>query len=482
MKTETSKFDKYFTVFIWTVIVVICIPFLRAACFAGFTADDFSFAVPFGSEKADLFQRALYSTISYWKTWQGAYASTFLLYLINPLNWYSYRLLKIILIGLFVLAVSGLYLCLKELKNYYSLNIKPVYLFYLILIPILSYREYYEIYLWFVGATAYLLPVVGMEFSIIFILKWKRKRKAICYILAVISMIFMNGCVLEVTGMGMWCLLIFVIYDFIKNGKADRGLVIAFVTALALAVLNAFAPGNFARKGTGELKALSAVLYSFKAVAQETVWLHSNATILIFELIALIFGANDIIGHKKSLIAIELIGLILFPVITVFPVILGYGAESNDLYNRCLFPLDCALTVSCIGLFYILGNCIGEKCASTNNSSPKAWKILCPVLVIMILIPSLIKGPARSVWATVADHLYDGKIPTNSYICREIYDSIKDSKEETVIITEPVPERKIGSTDTVLSEDPNEWINMAVANYFNKEKVIYIPDFNKEQQ
>jgi hypothetical protein len=282
--------------------------------------------------------------------------------------------------------------------------------------------------------------------------------------------------------MGMWYLLIFVIYDFIKNGKADRGLALAFVIALALAVLNAFAPGNFARKGTGELKALSAVLYSFKAVAQETVWLHSNATFPIFELIAFVFGANDIIGHKKSLIGIELIGLILFPVITVFPVILGYGAESNDLYNRCLFPLDCALTVSCIGLFYLLGGYIGKRYAPLNNSFPKAWKALCPVLVIMILIPSLIKGPARSVWATVADHLYDGKIPTNSYICREIYDSIKDSKEETVIITEPVPERKIGSTDTVLSEDPNEWINMAVANYFNKEKVIYIPDFNKEQQ
>ncbi|MBQ6215318.1 MAG: hypothetical protein IJJ67_07865 [Oscillospiraceae bacterium] len=295
-------------------------------------------------------------------------------------------------------------------------------------------------------------------------------------------MIFMNGCVLEVTGMGMWCLLIFVIYDFIKNGKADRGLALAFVIALALAVLNAFAPGNFARKGTDELKVFNAVLYSFKAVAQETVWLHSNATFPIFELIAFVFGANDVTGHKKSLTNTILLGLIFFPVITVFPVILGYGAESNDLYNRCQFPLDCALTVSCIGLFYILGNCIGKKFASTDNSTPKAWRTLCPLLVVMILIPSLIKGPARSVWATVADHLYDGKIPNNSYICREIYDSIIDCKEETVIITEPVPERKIGSTDTVLSEDPNDWVNIGVAQYFNKEKVIYIPNFNKQQQ
>ena len=94
----------------------------------------------------------------------------------------------------------------------------------------------------------------------------------------------------------------------------------------------------------------------------------------------------------------------------------------------------------------------------------------------MILIPSLIKGSARSVWATVADHLYDGKIPNSSYVCREIYDSIKDSDNENVVIKTRIPERKIGNTEVILSEDSDDWINIAVANYFIKDSIVYSPE------
>lgn len=176
MSIQKFRNVKYFKIVSWTVVITAVLPLLRAASLAVFKADDFNFSVPFFTRSQSLPIYAFNITRHYWRTMNGAYVCNYLTYMFDPLNWYSYRLLRLILLGLILLSVMGLYLCLRKFTEHFSVGISPVCSFALILLPLIFYREYHEVYLWFCGAMGYLLPTIGTEFGIFFLLKWNEKK------------------------------------------------------------------------------------------------------------------------------------------------------------------------------------------------------------------------------------------------------------------------------------------------------------------
>ena len=479
--SKNGKFEKVFRVFVCLFVVFELLPFFRAACFATFRADDFAFTQGVGFSFKEIFEYSKSQAYLYWHTWLGAYVAIFLQHLVNPMNWYSYRLLHVILVLLIAGGTVGLYFCIRSAVNHYNIKTSPEYAFALVLLPLLSYREYYDIYVWYIGAMAYLLPLVWAELMIGFLLKWADTKKAVYYICFVLFSFLLGGSALQPVGFSMWCLLIVVIYDTLSFGKLDKGFAAAFGIALIFALLNAAAPGNYSRQETitGNSTIFSALGYSFKAVFQETVWLHSNATFFAIELFALILGANTEKHLSKMKTICLTLGLLMLPVITVFPVMLGNGAVSNDIENRCLFLLDSALVVCFTGTFFVIGIIAGAKQKAHGRDIGQMWLPLCPVLVAAFIVPSVLDGTSRNISAEVLDNLIDGEIQQTAYIQRNIYDTVKDSDDREVIIIS-MPRRYIGNTVMQLTEGKDHWINYSIAHYYGKDSIIYEPKNGSE--
>ena len=480
MKAISGK-EKLFKFFVMAVCAAAVLPLLRAASLAVFRTDDFNFSIPFFTKTESLPIYAFHITVNYWKTLNGAYACNFFTYMLDPLNWYSYKLLRLILIALIILSVSGLFLCIRKINDHFSVTFPPVYAFSLILLPLLFYREYHDVYLWFCGAMGYLLPTIGTEFGIFFLLKWNEKKKYGFFLLAILAFVFMSGCVLEITGFGMWLLLVITVLDWIYNGRLNKGFAAAFFIALGFALLNVAAPGYYNRAAAVNkdgLNVFGALLYSLKASWLELCWLHSNASFPLFEILACVLGATSGHGEKKSgFFPVFSVCLIILPVITVYPVMLGYGYGDNDIVNRCLFMFDAALIICCLGLCFVAG-CLNRhrfKAGSTENQ--KELGLICVMLAAAILLPSVLDGRAQCMPAKIAENLIENKVMTTSYLQKKVYEEIRDSEEDDVVISS-IPERYEGNTMIKIDEDVKSHRNNALSVYFGKNSVVYIPEGN----
>ena len=474
-----------FKLIIWIIVIAAVLPLLRASSLATFRTDDFSFALLcYGSKAsiAELVKTAFRMTAWSWKNWDGNFATDFIQFLINPLNWYSYRALRAILVFLDLLSVGGLFFFVRSLIKHFKLDVVPIYFFALVLFPLISYREYFDIYLWYTGAIAYMLPLIGMEFGICLLLKWADSKNAVYIIFSGIFIVIMAGGCLEMTGFGMWFLLLIVVLDRLVNGKPNKGFLIMFGFALILSLINALAPGNFVRQSTMKndgINLFKSVIDSFIITVQESAWLHSNATFPVLEIIALILGSCAGSKHVKASKAVSIFGLLLLPVITIFPVVFGYSAHNNDLPNRCLFLHDISLVISWIFLSFLAGNIIIIKLWGNSNLLPVLCKKLCPLLVAAVLIPSLLSGSSESVSVKIFDNLKSGEIMDTSYNQRAMYDSIAESVETDVEINY-IPYRHKGNTAVDIEDDPASYPNPAIAHYFNKNSVVYIAPENQD--
>ena len=478
MLTGNKKAEKTLMVCLWAWIVLATIPFLRAASLATFNTDDFGIANRFISGNGSPIKVAIERMIEGYRTWQGTYAATFLVNLTNPVNWYSYRLLRLELIALICMSVAGLYLCIKTILKHWKSDIPPVYIVALILLQVFWYREYYEIYTWYVGAMLYLLPMIALEFGIVFLLNGIDSKKNGFFPCALLCFALMCGCNIEVTGFCMTILLVVSVLDWISSGKLKKSMGAAFLFALACAFINALAPGNFVRRGSlgNSLHVVRGAYLSFKLFFEDSLWMHSHGTFLICEFLAFLTGIKLTRGIGKKAAVALVIGLLALPVITIFPFVIGYGFSDysieNGCPNRALFPLEVAVILCFIGLSVV----VGCEMKTLKKFDPKV--LICPFLFIVLLVSFINKSP-KSISSEIVKNLRNGTIMENTYYYRKMYDGIKDSEEPDVIVPF-LPKHVIGSTTVELAEVPGDyWINEEIAMYFGKRSVLYNPDPEK---
>ena len=472
---KVLKKEILFKGFIWAAIFAAILPLLRASSLAVFRADDFSFAISKTAEKTNVLRYALNSTLEYWESLNGAYVCNFFTYLIDPLNWYNYRLLRIILMLLLLLTIIGLICLVKALVKYFSLDVDITYLVALIAIPLVFYKDYNELYMWFAGAMGYLLPVIGFEFGMSLLLysRMKKQCNIYIYISALIFMVFMVGCNLEITGFAMWFFLIIILTDGSKEVKLDKWFAFAFVFAFIFSLLNVLAPGYYNRHaqiGSGKLNYLRALSRSVKVCLEESLWLHSNPTFFLFELFAFLLGyKKKSLEPAKKEILIPVIGVVFLPIVTAFPVVLGYSIHNmSEIPNRCQFMLDASLVICFISCSAVLG------CLLKRISKFKPYKLLVPFLIIVIISASL-NNTGKSIPVQIIENLTNNSIYENSSRGRELYDSLyySDEKDATVKM---IPKFVVGGTYIDISEDPSYWINQDMSKYFGKNSITYVPE------
>ncbi len=455
----------------WISVIGICLPYLSAQQYALFRADDFSGYIGTMAKPGNsFFEKAFNYYVSNYMGWQGTWSSDFVFIFFNPIRVYSYTLLRIVLTGILLASIISIFFLSYVVMDYFHVNRKnAVYCVGLFLIPLLSYRDYKEIYLWFTGMAVYLLPVLFFAIAFSFLLLGEMKQKKIFFFLSAVFMVLMSGGVLEFVGFGMFWLLLLIIIEYIRTKKINKRFVIIFALSLLGALATAFAPGNFARRQefSAKLSIMKAAFLSIKAFVEEIAWFGKDTTFIAFVILAFLLGCCFKRKIKDSITATAICGLILTPVVTIFPVALGYGSISvKSLPSRCLFILDMSIIACCIGTAFLVGNKL-----FTRDLLPDIKNIKFIVCMAVLLVITL-GGDELTNYTPIAisANFKNGFIQKYESDWRSILDQIEHSSEWDITVT-GAPDEINGCLSPDLTENPEWWTNVCVASFFSKGSV-----------
>lgn len=472
MKNKVSA-GLIFRIMIWVIMIAIYLPYLFAAKYAIFKADDFSGYVAYMVHPGNsFFEKCLNCYTDTYMNFQGTWSSEFVYTFFNPIHLYSYSLLRAMLIGTAVATLISLFLMMHIAMEYFNIGRKnAVFFIGLVLIPLLLFRDYTEIYLWFTGMAVYLLPLLFFCIGFSFLLLGEMKNRRLFFFLSAVFMVLMTGGVLEVVGFGMFWLLLFITVEYLRTGKINKRFTIIFVLSLLGALINAFAPGNFGRKeiAGGEINVLHAVFVSIETYIDDVVWFSENTIFIAFVILAFLLGCYIKVKIKDSVTITAILGLIITPVITIFPVALGIGASVKSSPVRCLFILDIAVISCIIGASFLAGNKLFEK-----NLLPDI-KTVTFVLCVAALLAFTHGGKELTDYIpiSIAKNLKNGFIQEYENDWQDIFSQIEHSDNPDVVVT-GMPEVIDGCISPDITDDPENWVNECVANYFGKRTVRVI--------
>jgi len=477
MKLIKIKWNIILRGLILLLLTGICIPSFLAVSEAVFRTDDFANynGVLTQTKGISYLEKCFYETMKLYKTWQGTYVSCFLLEVCNPLRIYSYDMLRAILGIILFMAIAGLFFGIKEAVDYFNVGKNNIlYIMALIIFPFMAYREYQEVYLWYTGAMVYLLPMVFFLWGIVFVLRGRTKGKKSYYVLASFCVFLMTGGVLEVVGVGVFALLWFTVVDYFKSKKINRSFAGIFVIALTGASVNAFAPGNFVRHSIFDEKKISVLrclFFSVKAALEEMEILLRTTTFFVFVILAFILGVNINKKITNKLFVVLLSGLLIMPIVTAFPVVMGYSSPGIVRFgNRCRFVIDAVIYGSVVASAILTGNYMRYRLPNR--------RIVYFISGVAIAI-SVIRGGgwiASNYPKEIVRGYKEGVIQNYSETWINIYDEIRYHDEANVVIIGKKPESCPGCSHIDLSEEPEDWHNACVAAYFGKESVCFIQE------
>ncbi len=478
MSTGKDKKFKWITLIACCVAAFTILPIIIASIYSFYRADDFSNARVigiFGEDIVKSFVNALKFTKMRYLGWQGTYTSMFLQAFLSPLNGFGDTQLRIIMVLNAILFVISLGLFIGSVCK--SMNISELSrwvwtIFSLCIIGILGFTSWTQIFFWFTGAVNYSFPMSFGLLGIACMLQAKKKW----YVLSAVLMFLTSGGSLEVAGAGCFVLLGICILKKVTS-RINVWDYVIFGVAVAGALINAAAPGNYLRQGQIDNKVMH-LLGALRGTVEKVIGILGdlifNTPFVLIIFISVLIGAQ--IGRnrkedkrKESLIIV--LTCIFVPFVTCFPVVLGYGYSSKALPNRCLFIEVIVLVVSSVMVSGIIGY---TKKGLADLSSQYTGMILIMFLIIM--------GNLNSSWIMsnlVPFRMWKeiGKGSYKSYYneVKTIYDKIASDSNKDVFIYD-LPD----SIDTFqkidISEDMSSWVNVEMAQYFGKNSLQFVSD------
>ncbi len=466
---KRDRLERIIRTLLIVLTAVACVPFLCAARYTVFCGDDFAFYNGSLAEPIkNLFVFSLKQGYETYMTWQGTYLTNILNRLLNPLHTYSYSMLRLLMMGCVTMAVLSTALLCREADRLFSLGGRWGCLFAAILLPLFSFREYEEVYLWFVGAMAYLVPTVFLILGAALTLRGERRASWLSIAAACISMLLMAGGVLLIGGFAACMTLLLLLVDALERRRFSPRYLAVFLAVLAGDLINTLAPGNFAKNAeTGGFHLGKAVTQSFAAVLQEYAFFLSHGLMLLALLIMLAVGWKCAGKLRWISFSLALIGLVLTPVVTAFPFMLGYAiSDLGLLSSRFYFVVDMALVVCMDVAAILLG---GQLHAVISKPLKRAVPYLFGLLSAAALILSLAFAH-ESVPVQISRNLAEGKIQAFGAGWHEIYERLRACPGEDVVIYEQ-PDRCMGCNNMFFRAFPDNWVNASAARYFGNNRI-----------
>ena len=459
---------RIFKAVLLVIIAAAFAPFVIAARYAVFQpSDDFSFYLGVMRMPGENYiVKAIRFALELYPLWQGTYTTNLLNCLLNPLSVYSYAMLRLELIMCLLLSCLAVYLLCREMTACFSLGDKTLPIFAVVFLPILLYTDYNEVYLWFIGAMAYLVPMMLLIFALALMLRCKRKGKTSAMIFSALLMLGMAGGVLMIGGLGAYLMLIMCAADFAQNGKLDRRLLFIFAAAVIGDLINTLAPGNFVRHTSyGSASVVKALGMALLGAANEAKILIFDNGVIIFLVIAFAMGMSCPNRLRRTTFFGTLLGMLMAPVVTLFPMMLGYNSSTADGASlRGFFVLDASIILSAETICFLIGSKVRVPEGSKMHS--KVIAVCAAAVLTLVYSPKLV----NSIPVQISENLSSGKIQAYSEQTHEMYDMLRLRPGEDIVIVE-LPDPCVGVLELRLKSDPNYTTNADVAAYFGNNSI-----------
>ena len=295
--------------------------------------------------------------------------------------------------------------------------------------------------------------------------------KRILFSLAALLIFLSSGGSLAVAGVGCYIFLLFIIRKALWEHKVELGEVIVFCTGVFGALVNTLAPGNFVRHAlmdTG-VHFVKAAQLTPCVVVNEIDWLVNGTSFYSLMLLALLIGLvsnRKVICCGTKTILLILLEFIL-PFVSIYPVILGYSSDSY-MPNRCIFILDVVLMTEFLLLSWRLGGYL--RTYYFDSAGRKQIIFVLVIVAIAHFSGNEIYNYKDLACVKISRTLNGGQYKEYYRNCKELCDFIEGSPEKVILIEE-LPEEIEGLKGVTLSRDSNDWINIAIAEYYGKESV-----------
>lgn len=166
------------------IVVIACVlPYVAAARYAIFHYDDFYFYDDTMNQIGDTyFHKAIAQCKDTYTTWAGDYMCTTVQVFLNPFRWgyeNAYAVNRLLLMGWVISTAAAAVWAFIETDKSLKLGGKGLLFFAVIFIPFVSYRSFSEIYAWFVGSAAYLLPLFFLLIALALMFRAERKKSVL---------------------------------------------------------------------------------------------------------------------------------------------------------------------------------------------------------------------------------------------------------------------------------------------------------------
>lgn len=468
MNNKIKKYIKYALCLILFFISFYCVAtVVIASTYSVLVADDFSLGASVGTYDSvfDAFSKSINYLIHFYSTWQGTYFTAFFQSLMSPVSFGGLLQLRIFMFFNSVTFFSALaffvFSAFDKIKKEYMYIISIVICG---LIVLLTCNEYYtEIFYWFSGATSYAVPFSLLLFSLSFFIRFNYYGKKVYFYLSIVFGFLSMGGTLAIAGVGCFIMLllcgVFCFYcreNFVRN-------CIAFLSYFIGAIVNALAPGNFARHNTIDSSGLhpkTALVNSINIVDDryQHFFVDTNFILIVF----LLFICGIILGKRyqmklKPLFLLSIMGL-LTPIVSMFPVNLGYS--SAYIPERCVFVLDMSILLSATSFSISTGFIIGEKCLKFSKNCLVYFLITASVITMM---DGYSLKSARVF--KISSNLLHGAYQAHFVTYTQFYNSLKsyENDSDVVIEVENMPYNIEGIYNFSLTNDTSDWVNYSVA-------------------
>lgn len=419
---------------------------------------------------------AISGTIYYWKNISGYFFGAFLNFYISPLLRGGIEALRITVFVLNFFFYVSLYFLVNELLEFFWCvrNIKIALLVYILVLFAFTNNEYNsEMISWYCTMIGYLFVVACSFWGIIYFLKAVQNNKLKYLIASSVLGFLASGGSLNITALncGMYLIVAFAaVYMFQKKKIAF----ICFFSALAGAVVNVLAPGNYIRHGAGPysvLEALSTASYYGKQQIQELV-LYSPFVLLLCIFFVLML---KMIHNPRAIKGWHLVAfgwIIVAGIIMVnFPVCLGYIVDYFP--DRCVWVQNCVIYLGSFSWIACLAEWIKRR---FGDFEIRKDTMICIGICFIFYGCSLCSRRDISYYPTIdmIKQIVSGEIADFSDYWVDILEEIERSEEDGVTIYR----KEIKTNDFIrrpdfISEENSE-TDERIAEYYEKDWIHII--------
>ncbi len=348
--------------------IILMLPMCFSMFYSVPNCDDFAFGADTVSDNL-LINAAGYVKWN-WLFWSGRWLTFFIQKLTIPLNLHTHmgHIYGIVMVALFVVfSLILIYALNSILKNIVKGSDFHTKITTFVIVAILFSTNYYsEAFNWYIGSTAYVMPMVLMLLSVALAIKYFQKGDNKYYYGFIAAGIY--PAVNEMFDVPLGILYVYLLYLFCWKKKKDIKVIknyIPLIIYVLLGMSNVFAPGNSGRQTFYEVKpsfvkAIVITVLDIVIRVQDIIVDHPLAVLLFIVLIILGVCSNTKNEKETDFIPFILTaGIATFG--ALFPYVYARGFTSTYIDVRMEYLVEYLLIMSAGVLCIKLGRWITYK-------------------------------------------------------------------------------------------------------------------------